>query len=241
MARCAKCGKESMHPSMCEHCGFDFTTGTMPSAQQSGRPPGADAGESDSPYGLYVYETVLMSPTPQAFDAILTTRPEDHTLESVLDFFIYTGAIFLLGSFMIAWQYRSPFIVGSIILMFLAGVWLARTRALPKFEDGWTEVGLPLALMLSLFVPVVVVFAGFVVHGMATHRIDRTVVRLLTPLFVVVVFLLMVTGVAGPEVVPMRMYGEFRGIELLSLAAVLLGWSSTSWRRLFTDFRMQVM
>ena len=237
MAYCKYCGMESRDPVRCEWCKRE-----LPHAARAAPPPTealqpapqrAENGEGVSPFGLYIYEASRFTPTAGAFEPILT-RPEENRGETLIDFLVYFGAVFLLGSTLIAWHYSNPYLLSAIACLFLAGIFLARFKVVPAFEEGWDGFGIPLMLMLALFFPMLLVYLGYVAYGIITHRTDRTVVRLLSPHFIAVLSLIMIGSVAGPESVSIHMYGQFRGVELLSLLAVLLGWSATSWRRLLS-------
>ncbi|HUV05611.1 MAG TPA: hypothetical protein VMX94_10960 [Armatimonadota bacterium] len=228
---------ESRDPVRCEWCKRELPRAVRPTAAPTEAPEPAprraENGERVSPFGLYIYEASRFAPSPEAFPSALAGA-EANRAETLIDFFVYAGAVFLLGSSLIAWRYGSPYLLATIACMFLAGILLARFNAVPAFEEGWEEFGVPLMLMLAVFFPMLLVFLGYVAYGAITHRTDRTVVRLLSPHFVAVLTLMLVSNVVGPEAVPIRMYGQFRGVELLSLSAILLGWSATSWRRLLS-------
>ena len=125
--------------------------------------------------------------------------------------------------------------------MFLAGVLLAAFRAIPAFESGWDEIGVPLMLMLVIFFPVLIVYLGFIIYGLVKHHTDRTVLALLSPQFLLLLALIIMSAASIPEAVPLRMYGQFRGVEFLGISAMLLGWSATSWRRLFREWRQSLL
>jgi len=236
MAYCKFCGMESRDPVRCEWCKRELprsVRATPPTEAMQPAPQRAEGGEGETPFGLYIYEASRFTPSTGVFSPVLPVA-EDNRAETLLDFFVYAGAVFLLGSSLIAWRYSSPYILATIACMFLAGILLARFKAIPAFEQGWEEFGVPLMLMLAVFFPMLLVYLSYVGYGLVTHRTDRTVVRLLSPHFVAVLTLLMVSTIVGPEAVPIRLYGQLRGVELLGLSAILLGWSATSWRRLLS-------
>jgi hypothetical protein len=169
-------------------------------------------------------ETVRMAPF----------RAEDTWLDTLIDFAVYWFALMFMGSSLISWHFESVYLLATVGVLFIAGFVMARSRAIPSFEDAWDEASIPLMLMLVIFIPAFLVYLGYVAHNILKHPPDRTVIWLLSPLFVALLILVIVTAVAGPDAVPMGVYGEFRGVELLGLSALLLGWSAASWRNIFS-------
>lgn len=176
--------------------------------------------------GRELSQTVRIAPTSTSRPVV----PTDYTWgETLLDFFIYWCALIITGSSLVSWHYSSPYLLATVGGLFIIGFLLARYGAIPAFEEGWDEIGVPLMLMLIIFFPTLLVFLGFIAYALITRRTERTVIWLLSPQFVALLVLVVVTAVTGPDTVPMGMYREFRGIEFLSLSAVLLGWSAGSW------------
>lgn len=177
----------------------------------------------------------IRSTTTTSFDEgflFPAARREDTTTEALVDFFIYWGALFIVGSCLIAWRYSSPYLLATVGGLFVVGALLAWFDAIPLFEDGMEEVGLPVMFMLVLLFPALLVFLGYIAYGLITRQTDRTVVWLLSAPFTALLILLVVTAATGPDTVPMGGFGSLRGVEFVGLAAVLLGWNASSWLRL---------
>lgn len=181
--------------------------------------------------GRELAQTVQIS-TDSAKTTRRTSTSDDAWAETVLDFFVYWIALILIGSSLIDWHYDSPYILITIASLVVSGFLLTQFETIPAFENAWDEIGVPLMLMLVVFFPAQLVFIGYVVYGLLTHHTERTVIWLMSPQFVILLALIVLTAVTGPDTVPLRMYREFRGLEFLSLSAILLGWSAGSWRRL---------
>ena len=240
MTYCKHCGMESRNTATCEWCGRTLprkvhrtqsskpADASLPTLEATQPPPGA------TPYTFFIYERAKYgNPSDELLFPV--QKAQEDPREVLLDFSIYLGSLLLMGSSLITWHYGNPFILAAIVGMFLAGALMARLNAVPIFEEGLERMGVPLMLMLAVFFPVMLIYVGYVAYGFLTHRSEQTVVRLLTPLFMAVVILLLMSLIAGPKAVPVQMYGQFRGVELLCLSAVLLGWSASSWRRMLSQ------
>ena len=241
MAYCKFCGMESKTTGRCEWCGRDLPRLRRVARPAVGTSAPAEEGTADAPFTFFIYESLQrQSPTDSPWDISLPER-KISTAETLVDFFLYVSVMVLMGSALIAWHLGNPFVLMTIGAMFLAGVLLATFRAIPPFEAGWDEVGVPLMLMLVVFFPVLIVYVGFIIYGLIRHQTDRTVLALLSPQFLLLLALIILSAASVPEAAPLRMYGQFRGVEFLGLSAILLGWSCTSWRRLFRQWKLSLL
>lgn len=241
MAYCKFCGMESKTTGRCEWCGRDLPRLRRAARPAVGTSAPAEEGTEDAPFTFFIYESLQrQSPTDSPWDISLPER-KISTAETLVDFFLYVSVMVLMGSALIAWHLGNPFVLMTIGAMFLAGVLLAAFRAIPPFEAGWDEVGVPLMLMLVVFFPVLIVYVGFIIYGLIRHQTDRTVLALLSPQFLLLLALIILSAASVPEAAPLRMYGQFRGVEFLGLSAILLGWSCTSWRRLFRQWKLSLL
>ena len=241
MAYCKFCGMESKTTGRCEWCGRDLPRLRRVAPPRLGTAAPAEEGAADAPFTFFIYESLQRrAATEDPWDLALPEQ-KTSTAETLLDFFLYVSVMILMGSALIAWHLNNPFVLMTIAAMFLAGVLLAAFKAIPAFEAGWDEVGVPLMLMLVVFFPVLIVYLGFIIYGLARHHTDRTVVALLSPQFILLLALIIMSVASVPEAAPLRMYGQFRGVEFLGLSAMLLGWSATSWRRLLREWRVSLL
>jgi hypothetical protein len=242
MAYCKFCGMESKTTGRCEWCGRDLPRlrRVAPPAVGTAQPKGE--GSADAPFTFFIYESLQrQSPTEDTWDLATLSERKTSTGEVFLDFLLYVSVMVLMGSALVAWHLSNPLVLITIGAMFLSGVLLAAFKAVPAFESGWDEVGVPLMLMLVVFFPVLIVYLGFIIYGLAKHQTDRTVLALLSPQFILLLALIIMSAASVPEAAPLRMYGQFRGVEFLGLSAVLLGWSATSWRRLFREWKINLL
>jgi len=237
MTYCKYCGMESEDPVRCEWCGRVLPRPARVAPRQpstnASQPPSQvdDDATGEAPFTFYIYESRRFAP-PSDEIVIPIAHKGEEPQELLLDLFIYLGALTFMASFLIAWRYTNPYILAAIGCMFLAGILMARFKAIPAFVEECEEISIPAVLMLAVFFPIPLIYLGYLVYGVITHRAERTVVRLLSPLFAILLILFVVSAVAGPEAVPMRAYGQFRGVELLGFSALLLGWSAGSWYHL---------
>lgn len=233
MAYCKHCGMYGQDSSACEWCGRELPPVVRIQQSAAAQAAAPTAVAQETPFVEYIEQT-LQFPAPKQDDIIAPPvhRSAPEPAESLRDFGIYVIALILMGSALIAWHYSNPFVFGTIAIMFAAGFVLARYQIVPAFEEVWDEIGLPLMLMLVVLIPVLLVYLGFIAYGLIKRNTDRTVVALLSPHFAVLMILMAISMLTDPNSVPMKFYGQFRGMEFLSLCAVLLGWSALSWRRL---------
>ena len=238
MAYCKFCGMESKTTGRCEWCGRDLPRLMRVAPPAVGTADKAEEGTSgDAPFTFFIYESLQrQSAAEDPWEMPLLER-KISTAETLLDFFLYVSIMILMGSALVAWHLGNPIVLMTIGSMFLAGILLAAFRAVPAFESGWDEIGVPLMLMLVVFFPILIVYLGFVIYGLMKHHTDRTVLALLSPQFLLLVGLIVLSAASVPEAAPLRMYGQFRGVEFLGLSSMLIGWSITSWRRLYQEWR----
>jgi len=242
MAYCKFCGMDSKTTGRCEWCGRDLPRLRRVAPPPPGTVASAEEGASEAPFTFFIYESLQrQSPAEDPWDLAVLPGRKTSTAETLLDFFLYVSIMVLMGSALIAWHLGNPFVLITIGTMFLAGVLLAAFKAVPPFEAGWDEIGVPLMLMLVVFFPVLIVYLGFIIYGLVKHETDRTVVALLSPQFVLLVTLIILSAASVPQAAPLRMYGQFRGVEFLGLSAMLIGWSAASWRRLFREWKVSYL
>lgn len=79
--------------------------------------------------------------------------------------------------------------------------------------------------------PVFLVYIGYAAYVVITRTYDRLALRLLGPHFGVFIILVWIIMTMGGEAISIQGYSQFRGLELLGLAAVLIGWSAGSYWR----------
>ena len=113
--------------------------------------------------------------------------------------------------------------------LFVSGLLLGYFRIIPSFDNEWVEMGVP--LLLILFLPAIIVFAGYMAYGLIYRSMDLTVVWLLGTYVAMLTALEIVTILAMTSGVPVSFMWKIRGVEFLSLAAVIFGWiASGSFR-----------
>jgi len=236
MAYCKFCGMESKTTVRCEWCGRDLPRPSRVAPAAVGTADKREEGASDASFTFFIYFFFKDTATTESIWDLPLPERKTSTAETLLDFFLYVSVMVLMGSALIAWKLSNPLVLMTIGAMFLAGVLLAALRTIPPFESGGDVIGVRLMLMLVVFFPVLIVYIGFIVYGLVKCYTDRTVLALLSPLFLLLLALIILSAASVPEAAPLRMYGQFRGVEFLGISAMLLGWSATSWRRLYQEW-----
>jgi hypothetical protein len=212
MSYCKYCGMESTDKKICEWCGRELPPQVVESVP-------------------IIYPS-LVPPYISPIDGLMEPfvhEQEDVTKWALLDFLLYCGVMFFLGSSLTTWHFGSLYMLATMAGLFLTGMLLVKFKAVPSFEDGWDNIDIPVILMLVLFLPAALVYVGYMIYNIRKHRMDPGIIWLLTPYFAAIVLLAIVTAATGPNTVPIGSYGEYRGVEFLALSALLLGRSASSW------------
>jgi len=202
MAYCKWCGMESKDPWKCEWCGRPLAS--APRRQTPGVRPVKTAQE-------------------------VVEEKEEESRTSRRAFFISCAVLAVVASGLILWRYPLyPWVtIGSL---FAAGIMLGYLDVIPPFEDGLVNAGIP--LVLAFFFPAFFVCLGYVVYGLIMREMNFTIIWLLGVYLGLLTVLQIVTFIALPDPVPAMTWVTFRGVELLSLAAAILGWIGSGSLRL---------
>ena len=166
---------------------------------------------------------------PPARDYVAAFEEENRGLR--VAFYISSVALILVASALLGWR-PSLYPWVALSMLFIAGILLGALRILPPLEEEWHEFIVPIILLL--FFPTFLVYVGYLTYGLMTKNMDLTTVWLLSVYFAMlmlidIAFVIVVT--LGSGTVPMSMLLQVRGVEVLGLVAIVLGWGASSMFR----------
>jgi len=206
MTYCKHCGMESKDPKRCEWCGKDLTV--TPTAQ---------------------------IPEVKTTEVIIEEE-EERGREARTAFFIVVGCMVAVAAGLIIWRlalYPSV----TLATLFVAGILVAAMGILPTFEDEWLEVAGAIVLRVALPGPLgILAYIGYVIWARIRQTVDDRVVWLLGVYLGILTILQVLTIIVvaaasahgGVATVPISVGVQFYFIEVLGLAAFLIGWIVSS-------------
>jgi hypothetical protein len=195
MTYCKYCGMESKTADACEWC--------RRSLRPTAPPPASSAA----------------SPIRSASDIV--AEADETARKNLVAFFICCGILMLLTFIMVGIRFSLyPYMaIGS---MLAAGILLGYFGIIPPFEQEWSEIGVPLILLIIF--PAIFVYIGYVIYGLITRQMDLTFVWLMSVAIGMMFVLEIGCAVIGMISQSTVSFITFKGVEILGFIAVLGGW-----------------
>lgn len=177
---------------------------------------------------------IPVGPTPSAPPHVRTTQDvleeqDEADRKARTSFYISCGVLILLSDILVAWRF-SLFPVAILGSLLVTGFLLGKFGIVMPFEDEWWEFGTPLILLL--FFPTILVYAGYMTYGLITRQMDMEVVWVLSAYcgmhVALILSFMLVIALFGPHTVPrdtilkLHLAGGFVG-----LLALGIGWISS--------------
>lgn len=195
MTYCKFCGMESKKPDKCEWCGRVLA--------QTQPPPPVKPPDF----------------VPTTADKVEQMDEEDR--KSRARFYVSSIALLILAAILVAIHKQLyPFVITGGL--FVSGILLGRFRIIPPFDNEWSEMGIPLLLVLLL--PSFIVCAGYIAYGLIYRSMDLTVVWLIGTYIAMLTALEIIVTAVMIGGVPAGFLLWIRVIEFASLAGIILGW-----------------